>query len=410
MPPQVYDLRLNRLHPKQQAIFDHPARFRVLACGRRFGKTEFAVHELIQRAIRGQSVAYFAPGYKMTSEVWRMLLWRLGRLVVKGNKTEGRIELVTKGVIEVWSLSTASAETVRGRKFHFVVIDEAAMVVNGMNVWNEVIRPLLVDYAGGALFCSTPKGRNWFWEMFSLGLDPLKQDYACWNHPTTDNPYISPEEVENARGTTVERSFNQEYLAQFVEDAGEVFRGVALISTLTPLDAPIQAHRYIMGCDWGRDLDFTSICIMDELTHEQVALERFNKVGYELQKGRVQALYEHWGVRVAICEENSMGAPIVEALQAAGLNVEPFYTTAASKKLIIEDLALGIERKDMLLLADALQKHELQSYTMGRSPGGNITYGAPQGGHDDTVISLALCWYGVLHSSPIVMRQMATRW
>ncbi|MCA9912393.1 MAG: terminase family protein, partial [Anaerolineae bacterium] len=159
-------VQLFSLLPRQHEIISHPSRFRVLACGRRFGKTETAIHEMSVRALRGERVAYFAPTYKMTSETFRHLLDRLSPVITYSSKTDSRIQLITGGVIECWSLSTTSAESVRGRKYHFAVIDEAAMVVNGMKIWQEVIRPLLVDYRGGAFFCSTPKGMNWFYQLY----------------------------------------------------------------------------------------------------------------------------------------------------------------------------------------------------------------------------------------------------
>lgn len=396
----TYEVHMIRPHIGQQPILASTARFRVLACGRRFGKTEIDIYELAHRAIKGQRTAYFAPSYKMTMETWRQVLWRLNPIISYANKTDGRIELITGGTIEFWSLSTASAESVRGRKYHFIVIDEAGMMWNLHSVWDEVIRPLLVDYKGGALFTSTPKGRNFFYDLYMRGLDGKNPEWQSFNYPTVKNPYVSPDEVESARKTTVSRSFRQEYLAEFVEDAGSVFREVGRVSVLQPQEGPIQAHWYSMGVDWGRDVDFTAIAIFDGVTKQQVHVERFNEIGWSLQRGRIRTLYDIWKPEHMIIEANSIGGPNIEALQQEELPVTPFMTTGKSKPAMIEALALGIEREEMKLLKDEYQMHELRAYAMEKTAAGNIAYGAPPGGHDDVVISLGLAWQGVLQGNP----------
>jgi hypothetical protein len=400
----VLNVQMMRPHPAQAEIVNSPARFRVLACGRRFGKTEVDISELGHRAIKGQQVAYFAPSYKMTQETWRQIMWRLKEVISHASKTEGRMELVSGGSIDLWSLSTTSAESVRGRKYHFVVIDEAGMVVNLHTAWDEVIRPLLVDYRGGALFTSTPKGRNFFYDLYMRGKDPAQLEWDSWNYPSVANPYVHPDEIESARANTVERAFRQEYLAEFVEDAGSVFRNVGPVSYLQPADGPEQAHRLYMGVDWGRDVDFTAISIFDATTNQQVHVERFNQIGWSLQRGRIRALYDKWKPVVILAEKNSIGDPNIEALQQEGLPVQPFVTTSASKPALIERLALAIERADIALIKDDYQMHELRAYTMERV-GSHYLYGAPPGGHDDTVIALALSLWAAVANPMVIMRR-----
>lgn len=404
-------VKMPRLHPGQKEIEQSPARFKTLACGRRFGKTTLAESELSHRAIKGLYTAYFAPSYKMTTQTFRELSWLLRDVTTKANKNEGRIELLTGGWIDFWSLSTMSAESVRGRKYHFIVIDEAAMIPVLLQYWDEVMQPLLVDYRGGAFFCSTPRGRNDFYTVYQRGLEGKHKDYASWNFPTVANPIISPDEVERARQTTVERSFRQEYLAEFVEDAGSVFRHVAVISTAQPASGRVRPHRIVMGVDWGRDMDFTAISIMDATTGVQLYTDRFNQVGWAVQRGRIKALAEQFEVEFILAERNAIGDVNIEALQAEGLPVEPFMTTYASKMALIDGLALAIERQEITLLADPIQTHELQAYTMERTAAGNYVYGAPHGGHDDTVMALALSYQAVqLGSRSPALVQAAVRW
>jgi hypothetical protein len=410
----LLNITLPKLHTNQAAIKHASARFQVLACGRRFGKTELAKFLLAEYVIRGFPVAYFAPSYKMTKETFRGMRYMCRELITRSSENEGRMEFVTRGSLDFWSLSTTSGESVRGRKYRYVVIDEAAMVPNGDALFNEVIRPLLVDMAGGALFCSTPKGRNWFYDIFMRGMDDSFTEWKSWNFPTLSNPYIAESEVEAARLTTPERSFRQEYLAEFVEDAGSVFRQVSRVSVLKPVEQ-VQAGtgaKYVMGVDWGRDVDFTVISVFDATTRKQVYLDRFNQVGYRLQRDRLKAVYQKFQPTLCLIEENSIGTINIEELQRDGLAVTPFYTSYTSKSEIIDALAIAIEQEQVQLLDHEVQKHELQAYSMHRTPNGYYIYGAPPGGHDDCVMATAIAWRGVLMSDAAgtIMRQMSVNW
>jgi hypothetical protein len=390
-------IRLPHPHRNQTPIINHPARFKVLACGRRFGKTEVALIVLCIRALSGQQVAYFAPTFKMSSQFWRQVVGHMKPAITRANRNDGRIEFAGGGSLDFWSLSTSSAETVRGRKYHYIVVDEAAMVIQGQMIWGEVMRPMLMDWSGGAMFLSTPRGRNWFHELFMRGLDPLQPEYAAWRYKSTDNPYIAESEVEGARLTTPERSFNQEYLAEFLEDAGMVFRGVQAISTAQPQEA-LPGRRYWGGIDWGRHNDFSVISIFDKETRTQVYIDRFNQIGWEAQRSRVKLAAERYPGVVFFGEVNSIGEVNMEALEKDGLDVRPFVTSSRTKTPLIEGLQLAIERQEVTLLDDEIQIFEFQSYGMERV-GNRYVYGPASGGHDDTVMATAIAWYGVEHGA-----------
>jgi len=124
-----------------------------------------------------------------------------------------------------------------------------------------------------------------------------------------------------------------------------------------------------------------------------VALDRFNQIDYSLQLARLTALYERFRPRAIVAEANSMGQPLIEQLQAAGLPVVPFTTTAASKQLAVDALALAFERGSIRIIPDATLISELQAYEAERLPSGMLRYGAPSGMHDDTVMALMLAWH-----------------
>ncbi len=386
---QNYHIELASLHPAQEKIMNSTARFRVLACGRRFGKTAVALDILCAMLLAGRSVAYFAPTFRMGAEVWRELGNKLYPLIAHSREDNWRMELREGGVFEGWSLSGGSGEMVRGRKYHFVVMDEAALFESA-TVWHGAIRPLLTDYEGGALFCGTPKGRNWFWELYQQGQNPDFPEWASWRYPTRANPYINPAEVEAAKRGMPERFYKQEYEAVFLDDGGVVFRDVDKVCILAPQSSLVMSsgESYFFGVDWGKDNDFTCVSVMTR-EGKQVWLERFNQIGWATQRGRLTELYERFQPKVILAEANSIGSVNIEALQGEGLPVQGFMTTMKSKAPLIDSLALAMEKAEVTLLDNPILKHELMAYELNRTSHG-WSYSAPSGGHDDTVIATAL--------------------
>lgn len=185
------------LHAAQRVIASSSARFKVVACGRRWGKTTLAIHQMINAAIRSQRIAYTVPTYKMLREVWEALSTRLGAFVTASSRTEGRMALLGGGVIEFWSLD--KSYTLRGRAYDLLVIDEAASVRDLAYIWQRVLRPTLTDREGHALFCSTPRGRGFFYELYQRGGNTDNPDWAAWQQPSSSNPRLPVADLAQAR-------------------------------------------------------------------------------------------------------------------------------------------------------------------------------------------------------------------
>jgi phage FluMu gp28-like protein len=302
----------------------------------------------------------------------------------------------------MWSLDDPNPA--RGRKYAVIVVDEAAMVQDLLEIWQLALRPTLTDLQGGAWFMSTPRGLNDFWHLYQQGQDPLQREWASWQMPTSVNPFIRTEELVAAQQELPERAWAQEYRAEFLQlEGGGVFRGVQAVSRLEP-KRPERGHQYVVGVDWGRTNDFTAISIVDATLGNQVALDRFSEIDYELQTERLHQWAELYRPVLIVAEKNSMGAPLVERLQTgyarligsarAALPVWAWDATNASKAALVQSLGLAIERGDLTLLDDPVQTSELLGYEASVLPSGMIRYGAPSGQHDDTVIALGLAWLG----------------
>jgi Terminase large subunit, T4likevirus-type, N-terminal/Terminase RNaseH-like domain len=401
-------IQLPKPHETQQLLLEQARRYNVVALGRRAGKSTLAQHVLVVRALqRAEPVGYFAPTYKLLAEFWRDVRNVLQVVTVQKSEQDHRVEMLGGGVLECWSLDDPNPA--RGRKYGLIVVDEAAMVRELLEIWQLALRPTLTDLAGGAWFMSTPRGLNDFWSLYQQGQDPLQTDWASWQMPTSVNPFISPLELDAARADLPERAWAQEYLAEFIQlEGGGVFRGVDAVSRLQPA-VPQRGHQYVIGVDWGRTNDFTAICVMDASTCEQVALDRFSEIDYELQTERLHRWCNAYHPVLVVAESNAMGRPLVERLQTGyarllgaprkALPVWAWEATNASKAALVQMLGLALERGDVTLLDDPVQRAELLSYEAAVLPSGMIRYGAPGGMHDDTVIALGLAYLGAMRES-----------
>ena len=241
-------LELPAPHTNQHGILDNSARFRVVMCGRRFGKSELSQVEIITNAIVGKSVAYITPTYNLAKTFFD----KLAKAVpFDSNRSDLTIQFPNGGSVQFFT--GERLDNLRGRKFHFVVIDEASFIPNLEDGWLNSIRPTLTDYKGRALFLSTPKGKNYFYSLYLKGLAG-EQDWASFKFTTYDNPYIDAAEVDDARSQLPGPVFEQEYMANPSENAANPF-GSAFIEQCTfPLSVnPIVCY----GIDLAKSFDFT---------------------------------------------------------------------------------------------------------------------------------------------------------
>lgn len=385
-------LRLPRPHSNQQRILREARRYNVLACGRRFGKSHILINRQADTILKGGNFGYFAPNYKLLGDYWRDTITLLGPIIASSNKTDHRIEYITGGSAEMWTLEDEDAG--RSRKYHRVAVDEAGLVANLGETWQAAIRATLIDYKGDAWLAGTPKGRNFFYEVFQRGIDPHRPEWVCWQMPTSANPYISADEVQAMRDEVSERKAAQEIDAQFLDDAGGVFRNVRAMSTLQPQERATPGHQYIIGADWGKSGDYSVFDVLDATAMQEVWLDRSNKVEYEIQVGRLLALTERYNNAIVVAEENSMGDPIIGQLRRRGVQVRAFTTTNATKAELVDTMALALERQAIALLNHPIATAEMEAYESTKLPSGAYRYAAPEGMHDDTVMGRMLALHG----------------
>lgn len=391
------DLGLIELHEGQRNVLQTARRFNVCSLGRRFGKSELAKYLICETAyIEKGRVAYCSPTNKALNEFWSEIKAILAEKTLSKSETNLRLQLTNGGIIELWSME--HPERPRGRKYHRVIFDEAAQVAKLGLAWQQVMRPTLMDFKGDCWWFSTPKGRNYFWQLFRKG-DPdnpfREEDWQSWQISSYGNPHIDPTEIDALVADLPERDVQQEIYAAFNEDDAAVFRRVREAACAEWQERAVEDHTYYMGVDLARTNDWTVISVVDSATQELVYLDRFRELDYNLQRTRIAGVFERFNAAHIIIEANAMGWPNIDELRMQGYPVIPFTTTAQTKKHIIDKLVQAFELGQIRIIPEEALVEELLSFEATRLPSGLIRYAAPEGQHDDMVMSLAFAWAGL---------------
>lgn len=379
-----------RPHDNQLPIIHPQARYNVIAAGRRFGKTESQKLRAIYMVMEGLHVWWVNPTFDNTTDAWLDFLAFFEQFVARDkiNKSRREIHTPTGGRLRLVGADNFK----RGSGIDHVFIDEAAFC-NLDDLWQYQLEPMLLENKGGATFLSSTNGRNGFWRLYQRGLDENEPKWQSWHFTSYDNPLLDASEIDDIKRHVPQRVFEQEYMAEFLDDGGAVFRNLRACTygeQIGKSDNPV-----IIGVDWARYNDYTVLTVIDTITKQVVEIDRFNQIDWTMQRNRLHALCNRYTVSEIWAESNSIGEPNIEELQKQGLPIQGFTTTNASKAEIINSLALAFEQAEIGIPNDPTLLGELQAYSIERLPSGNWRYSAPDGMHDDMVMSLALAWHGI---------------
>jgi phage FluMu gp28-like protein len=360
-------------HINQRQILDSNKRFIVVMCGRRFGKSELSQILGITEALKGGSVAYVTPTYGLAQVFFERLT---KTLPFKNNISKLKIYCPNEGSIEFFT--GERLDNLRGRKFHLVIIDEAAFISDLEDGWSNSIRPTLTDYEGRAVFLSTPRGKNFFYSLF---MKQGENDWQSFKFSTYDNPHINPREIDDARIQLPEVVFNQEYLADPAENSANPFGNAFIRRCIKPLSAQTIV---CYGIDLAKSVDFTVI----------IGLDKEGNVAYfdrfQLDWHNTKETIKRLPPAPIIVDSTGVGDPILEDLIREGVNIEGLKFTSQSKQQLMEGLASAIQQAKIGfpegVIVDELDVFEYQFTANG------VRYSAPSGFHDDCVVALALAW------------------
>jgi hypothetical protein len=372
-------------HDKQRLIHNSinnsNYKYYVLNIGRQFGKSILGINQMLYWAInnKGSSIAWVTPIYKQGKKVFD----EIEKATVKSGLFEfNKSELTIKnGSSIIQFFSGERPDNIRGNTFDFLIIDEFAFT--RPELWDEVLSATVLVKGKKVIFISTPKGKNHFYKM-SL-MQNYDDRYKSFHFTSYDNPMIDAEDIDERKRSLPSHIFKQEYLAEFIDNSSGLFTNVR-----DCIKFPRDENKLFGGLDIGRADDYTVLTIVNEF-NEMVFSERWrqddwiniiDKVAFEINKYKAKVYVE----------VNNQGDVFFEMLRIkCGRKIEPWITSTKSKPIMIEDLAILFEKKDIGILRKDWLIDELEAFTYIYNPTTRkVQYSAPNGIHDDSVISLAL--------------------
>ena len=377
----------------QGEVMTSDARFRVVACGRRWGKTEMAARETVRYlGDRDTLVWWVAPTYDETQRGFKAVKKAVPQRLIEsvGRTWPKSIDLPNGSRIEF--RSTDREDSNRGEGLDLIVIDEADDIRKA--AWTQELRPSLSDTLGDMIAISTPMRRGWFYQWYERGQSVDYPDVESWRYPTAANPHIPDEEIESARREVPQRVFEQEYLAEFVDESGGVFNDLDDRLFTASFDysqtdgIPHDGEPpYVHGWDLARHEDWTVGTVLDAhgtLVH----YDRMRGLSWPQIQHRIESAHSAYEGTVAI--DATRDNKLVSDLSDAGLSMLPVTFSPQQKTDLIENLVAAIENGELTAPEIQQLKHELQIFEYDVTPSGNTRYHAPEGMKDDSVDSLAL--------------------
>ena len=373
-------------HLKQKeihnSIINEGYKYYILNIGRQFGKTMLGINQMLYWAInhKGCNIAWVTPIYKQSKKVFDEM--------EKVTKSSGlfeynRSDLTISGFnSQIQFFSGERPDNIRGNTFDYLIVDE--MAFTRPELWSEVLSATVLVKGKKVIFISTPKGKNHFYQ---LSLQPNYDNrYKYFHYSSYDNPMIDAEDLEERKRSLPKHIFEQEYLAKFIDNASGLFKNVDSC-VIKPAE---RTQKLFGGLDIGRADDYTVLTILNK-NYQMVYVQRWRQQEWSKIIDEVANKIREYNAEIFV-EVNNQGDVFFEMLQNKVYNnVQPYVTTTATKPIMIEDLAVHFENKDIGILNENWLVDELNAFTyIYNEKTRRVQYGAPQGVHDDGVMSLAL--------------------
>lgn len=384
--PRTYQL------PLLQAL-DSGIKRAFIVWHRRSGKDKACFNLLVKKSFeRVGTYFYFLPEYSQAKKViwdnidndgFRTLDHIPREVIAKKNDSELKITLINGSIIQLIGADTFDKSGV-GTNPIGVVFSE--FPITRPDIWGYV-RPILLANGGWAVFNGTPRGQNHAFTLLQMAKG--SEEWFTQVLTVDDTHIITPEQIEQERAEGMpQQLIDQEYYCKFIENATSFFRGIDDVCTLTPqTEHPL--YQYQMGVDLAKYQDYTVISIINLHTFEQVYLERFNQMDWNIQKAKIEAIYHRFNRPRGWIDATGVGDPIVEDLNKRGIRLQAYKFTEQSRKDLLTNLALKLEQRTVKLLDDETLKQEL-SYFQYELVGQKLKIKVPDSLHDDTVFGTAL--------------------
>lgn len=389
----------------QLDFWNSTKRFCVAVFHRRAGKSSMALNKQIVRTQTMKGIYYYVlPTYRQAKDViWNSLVPKYVPMELVDKKNDSELTIYWKnGSIQKF-VGCEDYDKHRGIDCLDVVFDEYSEMVE--DVWTAIFRPVLARNGGTATFVFTPKGKNLSFGLFNFAKDH-PEEWDVFTKTVKETNVISEKELESVRVMTSEALFNQEYMVDFLDSAGQFFRRVRE-NTYIPADEFKPQHYYQIGIDLAKIRDWTVITPFDLNTFRVLPQDRFNQVDWNLQKARITIAAMKYNNAQLKIDRTGVGAPIVEDLEREGLRIGEegsIVFTQRSKHELLTNLAVLLERDKIKIPNDPGLIGELEAFQYSIGDKGQVKFGSVRGATDDRVMSLALAVNGV--TEPIMTEDL----
>lgn len=312
-----------KLNPWQLEVAKDTHRFKVICAGRRSGKSTLAQRQTLQWATEKVGAYYIvSPTYKQSKSIhWREFKKIIPReWILKTNETELSFTLQNGSTIELKGAENPDA--LRGIKLRGLVIDEIASIRNWDWLWSEVLRPTLTDYSAPAIFISTPRGYNHFFDLYQMGQSG-DGDYKSWRFTSYDNPHIPKEEIDNAKKELTEDTFYQEYMADFRKYTGLVYKEFQReVHVIEPFDIS-ESWQIYRGIDFGSTNPTVVLWIAVDSDNNWYVISEHYATGetIDFHAGLVNS--NPWSSRVTSTFGDPSGAQWIQEFAQRGIYITP---------------------------------------------------------------------------------------
>ncbi len=399
--------------PHQMAFMAHPARFKVGVWHRKAWKTSMAVNELLRWAMTVKGTYwYVAPFLNQAKKI----VWEDPEMLPKycppeiwdrRNNSDLTVKFPNGSILYV--LGADKPDSLRGPNPRGVVLDEYGDMKK--ELWSGIVQPIMTaNPAAWTWFMGTPKGRNDFFHKFTYASSGESPNWFASILKASTSGIIRKDALEEARLTTTQAFFDQEYECGFIESATSFFRRIRQnsydASLLENTLIPQQGWNYQLGIDLAKYQDWTVLTPFCLNTFKAGEQTRFNQVDWPLQKARIEAAYYRWKEPVMRIDSTGLGDPVVDDLIAMGVEIDrdakdgeeqavKFSGGAAGmRRRLLDNLSIMLEQDRIKIPNDEGLLAELEAFQYSLSKGGKVQVGVPEGLHDDRVMSLALSVWG----------------
>lgn len=373
-----------------QTILGTDCKYITTVSPRQAGKTLLAINMLLYFGINNAPaiIGFISPIYSQARKVMEEMYEAIKDSGIIESSNFSNFEIKLKTGSKIIFRSAEREDSLRGYTFDYLIIDESAYIRE--EAWKRAILPTTMVRGKKVMLFSTPRGRDWFYEMHQMGGDPEFPKHASCRMSYQGNPYVDMEEIEGAKKALPEAIFRAEYEGEFLEGESMVFKNFG--DNTFKYGYPKPNGRVFIGLDLGRESDYTVAVAMDA-DGQVIDIYRENQKDWEYMVSEVLQMTRKYGATLMV-ETNSMGTVVYEQLKKQYQNTQPFATTNQSKRDIIESLVLAFNENTIKIPAAELAPelhHELEVFEMNYSPQTRtVRYAARPPFHDDLVMALAI--------------------